>query len=153
MKLTKPFMTGFPGGGGSTPSGKGHLFGDALFNADFFQLQNTEGEEIIKYTKEGGLEIAGGGIGVFVKHDGSSAEKINESAEACVAVIQEGKRPVLITGTNNELFWDCYKGKVDEFIFATFTIDFDAKTVIMLCRHLYKQNGTWVQETNPFDLV
>ena len=93
-----------------------------------------------------------GGV-AFVNFDGASAEKINASAEACVAAIQTGARPVLITGSNNEVFWDCYKGKVDEFIFATFAIDFDEMTVTMMCKHLYKQNGTWVHQNNPFDLV
>lgn len=80
-------------------AGKGHLFGDALFNADFFQLQNTEGEEIIKYTKEGGLQIAGGGGGstivkVEYNEDTMTAEDLGVALRA---VVTDGKTPMSIS--------------------------------------------------------
>ena len=54
----------------TTIDNSGHLFGDAIFNADFWALQNTNGEEIIKYTKDDGLEISGfegGGTKIYVQ--------------------------------------------------------------------------------------
>lgn len=53
---------------------KGHLFGDSVFNADYWKLQNTDGEEVIKYTREGGLSIAGGGGLDAAKRDLSNVE-------------------------------------------------------------------------------
>ena len=153
MKLTNPFLTGFPGGGGSIPSGKGHLFGDALFNADFFQLQNTEGEEIIKYTKEGGLEIAGGGGGgcEIVKYTAASQAAITEMAEAITAVVEAGKMPILITGTTTKLYWHCVSASPDEIIFVGYTVNVVAATISATIKRIYKQDGTWMRSGFPVD--
>ena len=151
MKLTKPFMTGFPGGGGSIPSGKGHLYGDALFNADFFQLQNREGEEIIKYTKEGGLEIAGGGGCEIVKYTAASQAAITEMAEAITAVVEAGKMPILITVTTTKLYWNCVSASPDEIIFVGYSVNVVAATISAVIERIYKQDGTWMRSRIPVD--
>lgn len=45
----------------------GHLFGDAVFRAKYWELQNENEEMQIRYSEENGLEIAGGGAKIFLQ--------------------------------------------------------------------------------------
>ena len=136
-------------------AGKGHLFGDALFNADFFQLQNTEGEEIIKYTKEGGLEIPGGGGSgdAYIEISGKTPQQV---VDACISTVESGGTPWLVGVFGMIYKLDTYNPDDGVLIFSHNEIEVGGGAITyfgLKALAYYKEEGTWTVEAGTKNII